>query len=71
MAPASATGLLRSELSGKGREAQSIAFFSCPGIEPLYSGVEIRTASAAAILSRRSLHGRRRRLDVEVGVVGR
>ena len=25
-----------------GREAQSIAFFSCPGIEELYSGVAKR-----------------------------
>ena len=52
-APTTATGLPRSALSGNGREAQSSAFLSTPGIEPLYSGVEIRTPSASAIASRR------------------
>jgi len=37
----------------RGRDAQSRAFFSWPGMDPLYSGVAISTASAAAI-SRRS-----------------
>ena len=37
-----------------GREAQSSAFFSWPGIEWLYSGVAIRTASASRIASRSS-----------------
>ena len=35
-----------------GREAQSRAFLSAPGIDELYSGVEMRTASASRIASR-------------------
>ena len=57
-------------LSGKGREAQSIAFLRPPGIEALYSGVLITTASADAIASQ-ALHGRRRAVGVEVLVVDR
>src|SRR5687767_11282774 len=49
-----ATGLLRIGFVASGRETQSNAFFSCPGIELLYSGVAIRTASARAIASRSS-----------------
>ena len=41
-------GLPRSALAGNGREAQSSAFLSCPGIDELYSGVLMRTASAEA-----------------------
>jgi hypothetical protein len=41
--------LPRNEFSGNGRDAQSSAFFSTPGIEPLYSGVAIRTPSAQEI----------------------
>ena len=48
LAPTTATGFPRRLLSGKGREAQSRAFLSAPGIEALYSGVAIRTASASA-----------------------
>src|SRR5450755_3018579 len=47
LAPITATGLLASaEVAGVGREAQSTAFLSTPGIDPLYSGVTNRTASA-------------------------
>ena len=53
-APIAAAGLPLRALCPAGREAQSSAFFSCPGIEWLYSGVAIRTASAARIASRRS-----------------
>jgi hypothetical protein len=52
LAPITATGLLRQALSGNGRDAQSTAFLRAPGIEPLYSGVAIRIASAAAIARR-------------------
>src|ERR1022692_3654951 len=48
LAPIPATGLLASaEVAGVGREAQSTAFLSTPGIDPLYSGVTNRTASAS------------------------
>src|SRR5215213_7078780 len=57
LAPTIATGLPRSELSGNGREAQSIAFFSTPGTDALYSGVLISTASASAIAARRRSTG--------------
>src|SRR3954451_4903195 len=50
-APITATGLRLSGVSASGRDTQSIAFFSWPGIEWLYSGVANRTASAAAIRS--------------------
>jgi hypothetical protein len=52
LAPITATGLLRIGFVAIGRETQSNAFFNCPGIELLYSGVAIRTASARAIVSR-------------------
>jgi hypothetical protein len=51
-APITAAGVPVSALSPAGREAQSSAFFSTPGIEWLYSGVAIRTASASRIASR-------------------
>src|SRR5829696_2946126 len=54
LAPTTATGLLRSTALANGREAQSIAFLSCPGIDELYSGVATRIASAPAMASRRS-----------------
>ena len=59
LAPITAAGLPRSGVSARGREAQSIAFFSTPGIEELYSGVAISSASAAAIaaFSARDLAG--------------
>ena len=50
-APTTAAGLLRSGRSASGRESQSSAFLSWPGIEWLYSGVATRTASASAIAS--------------------
>jgi hypothetical protein len=40
-----------------GREIQSIAFFSGPGIEKLYSGVAMRIASASATRRRSSSTG--------------
>jgi len=43
-----ATGFPRTGDSTSGREAQSSAFLSTPGIEELYSGVEIRIPSAPA-----------------------
>ena len=43
-----AAGLFRIGDSSSGRETQSSAFFSAPGIEWLYSGVATSTASAAA-----------------------
>src|SRR5436190_1039766 len=60
LAPTTATGLFRSALVATGRETQSITFFSCPGMEALYSGVENSTASAFAIASfkRATLSGR-------------
>ena len=45
--PTTATGLLRIGAVALGREAQSIAFFSCPGIDELYSGVANRTRVGA------------------------
>src|ERR1700753_582673 len=51
-APITATGLPRRQHSGNGRDAQSSAFFNTPGVEPLNSGVAIRTPSARAIASR-------------------
>ena len=53
-APIAAAGLPFRALCPAGREAQSSAFLSCPGIEWLYSGVAISTASAARIASRSS-----------------
>src|SRR3954447_2426701 len=52
-APITATGLPLRGVSASGRETQSIAFLSWPGIEWLYSGVANRIASAAAIRSLR------------------
>jgi ketosteroid isomerase-like protein len=48
-----ATGVLRSGDASSGREAQSSAFLSAPGIDELYSGVANSTASEAAIASLR------------------
>ena len=47
LAPITATGLPRSGLVASGRESQSIAFLSWPGIEWLYSGVANSTTSAS------------------------
>src|SRR5207253_6159177 len=49
VAPTTATGLFRSTFVATGREIQSIAFFSWPGMDVLYSGVAKSTASAFAI----------------------
>jgi hypothetical protein len=46
-----ATGFPASGEASGGREAQSIAFFSTPGMPRLYSGVAIRSASAPRIAS--------------------
>ena len=51
LAPMTAAGLPRRTLSATGREAQSSAFLSTPGIEWLYSGVEMSTASARSMAS--------------------
>ena len=48
-APMMAVGFRANEFFPHGRLAQSIAFFSAPGIERLYSGVTKRTASTLAI----------------------
>ena len=48
-APMPAVGLPLKEFLPYGREAQSMAFLSTPGIERLYSGVTISTPSAASI----------------------
>ena len=57
LAPITATGLFWSTVLARGREAQSIAFFSTPGMEALYSGVAISRASADAIARQRSATG--------------
>ena len=49
VAPATATVLFRSQLPRCRAETQSIAFFRTPGIEPLYSGVTKRSASASSM----------------------
>ena len=46
------TRVPRSGFVACGRDAQSIAFLSTPGIDALYSGVATRTASASASASR-------------------
>jgi hypothetical protein len=50
-APITAAGMWSKEFWPHGREAQSIAFFSAPGMERLYSGVTNRIASDRAIAS--------------------
>ena len=45
-----ATGLPSNELSPYGLDAQSIAFFSTPGTEKLYSGVAMRIASDSSLI---------------------
>src|SRR5919109_667347 len=57
LAPMTAEGLSRSTLSGKGRDAQSIAFFRAPGSDALYSGVAIKSASASSTASRNACTG--------------
>ena len=52
--PITAAGLRESEFLPYGRLAQSIAFFSPPGIDRLYSGVTNSTASTVAIAARRT-----------------
>ena len=73
VAPAMATVLFLNELPRCRADAQSMAFFSTPGIEPLYSGVTIKSASAASMRSRRSsaAAGGSKLALVEVLVVGR
>ena len=53
-APTTRAGLFRSGFVATGRETQSSAFLSTPGIDALYSGVAIRTASAAPTAARSS-----------------
>jgi hypothetical protein len=52
LAPTTATGLLRSAAVAFGRDSQSTAFLSWPGMDELYSGVAKRTASASATAAR-------------------
>ena len=47
-----ATGLLRNAFVASGREPQSSAFLSAPGIDELYSGVAKKTASTSRTSSR-------------------
>ena len=47
-----ATGLFRMAFVAGGRDTQSSAFLSAPGIDELYSGVVKNTASAARTASR-------------------
>ena len=47
-----ANGLPFSAPLPNGRDSQSIAFFSTPGMLPLYSGVTTSAASASAAASR-------------------
>jgi hypothetical protein len=54
VAPTTAAGLPCRGVEARGRDAQSIAFLRTPGMEELYSGVAIRTASESAIARRRS-----------------
>ena len=63
-----ATGFPRRTFAAKGLDAQSSAFLRAPGTEALYSGVEIKTASALAIsrLQSRDGQGLRRRLEILV-----
>ena len=49
-----ATGFSASDEAPRGREAQSIAFLSTPGIEPLYSGVATTSPSARSTASRKA-----------------
>ena len=50
-APITPAGMWSKAFWPHGREAQSMAFFSAPGIERLYSGVTNRTASDWRIAS--------------------
>src|SRR3954451_24253993 len=52
LAPTTAAGLPQSAFSPFGRDAQSRAFLRTPGMEELYSGDAIRTASAVSIALR-------------------
>src|SRR5688500_3098569 len=49
--PITADGFRAKEFFPHGRLAQSMAFFSAPGMERLYSGVTKSTASTAAMAS--------------------
>jgi hypothetical protein len=57
--PITPVGLRANEFLPQGRLAQSMAFFSPPGIERLYSGVTKSTASTSAMdcLSARATGG--------------
>jgi hypothetical protein len=50
-APITPAGMWPKEFLPHGRDAQSIAFFSAPGIDRLYSGVTNRIASDRRIAS--------------------
>ena len=71
LAPTTATRFFLRTLAGNGRETQSRAFLSAPGIEPLYSGVAIRTASAPCDLLPKRGDAGGAGTAVEIFVVGR
>ncbi len=48
-APMTAAGMWLNEFWPHGREAQSMAFLSAPGMDRLYSGLTKRTASTPSI----------------------
>jgi len=52
-----ASGLSLSALLPNGRDSQSMAFLSTPGMLPLYSGVTTNTASASAAAARNAATG--------------
>jgi len=66
-----ATGLFRSGFVATGRETQSIAFFSEPGMDELYSGVEEQDCVRFADRAAQGRDRHRRRLDVVLLVVRR
>ena len=66
-----ATGLLRIGFVASGRDTQSSAFFSVPGIDELNSGVVKKTASASRTASRIRATASGAFVGVVVGVVRR
>src|SRR5207237_928881 len=67
LAPTTTTGLFRRAFVATGRETQSIAFFKCPGMDVLYSGVAKRTAPAFPVAAFRpaSLAARKRVVPID------
>ena len=63
--PMMAEGFPEKEFSPQGRLAQSMAFFSPPGMERLYSGV---TKSTASTLARAALNARPGGQEIDQGL---